>query len=113
MSEINETHELSHYEVQDSEADEQELFTIDNSMTEDVQPPAKRMRIDIPYEQTELVSSTPSKPDVIDKAPALCEFEIFGNYVAAVMKNMRKTDARQLQMKIVQLINSYDEDETV
>lgn len=41
-----------------------------------------------------------------------CEFDIFGNYVAAVMKNMRKNDARQLQMKIVQLINSYDEDDT-
>ncbi|KAG4078431.1 hypothetical protein HA402_013142 [Bradysia odoriphaga] len=118
-SEINDSNELCHYELQDdSEVDEQELFTIDNTdntETDNIEEPgAKRIRIDIPLncEPTDPASSISSKPDATDKSAAICEFEIFGNYVGAVMKNMRKADARQLQMKIVQLINSYDEDES-
>lgn len=36
------------------------------------------------------------------------EFVIFGSYVAEVMKNMEKTKARMLQMKVLQLITEYD-----
>ncbi|XP_037039203.1 uncharacterized protein LOC119076522 [Bradysia coprophila] len=113
-SELNDSNEMCHYELQnDSEVDEQELFTIDNTETDDIEPSsAKRMRIDIPLNYEPIASSISSKPEATDKSPAICEFDIFGNYVGAVMKNMRKTDARQLQMKIVQLINSYNDDDS-
>lgn len=90
--------------------EENELFSIDIQTADEEPPVAKRAKNDITssYEHYEPAIS---KPDVTEKSSAICEFEIFGNYVAAVMKNMRKNDARQLQMKIVQLINSYDEDE--
>lgn len=111
----SDTDALSNYEFQNnSEMEENELFSIDNQ-TDDVQSPmAKRAKIDIAsnYDQYHELA-TISKADVIDKPSTVCEFEIFGNYVAAVMKNMRKNDARQLQMKIVQLINSFDRDELV
>lgn len=100
----------------ESEVDEQELFTTDSTGVDDIESPAaKRPRIEITldYEPNDPASSTPLKvPEAADKSTAICEFEIFGNYVGAVMKNMKKTDARQLQMKIVQLINSYDEEES-
>lgn len=37
------------------------------------------------------------------------EFDIFGNFVGQVMKNMPKAKARLLQMKFLQLITEYDE----
>ncbi len=120
---MNDTDVIANYEFQDnSEIDEHELFAIDNGMVDDEheQPTsAKRAKHDTPLtseqndERGVTSSSSSSKPGGLEKSSALCEFDIFGNYVAAVMKNMRKNDARQLQMKIVQLINSYDEDESV
>lgn len=94
--------------------EENELFSIDNQAVDDQGPKAKRLKTEITtnYDQYDPLISKPDAT-VTDKPSTLCEFEIFGNYVAAVMKNMRKNDARQLQMKIVQLINSYDEDESV
>lgn len=113
--------------------EENELFAMDHQRTvvDDSsagEPPmlrsVKRPKIDVTSNYNDRQyndASTVSKAtDVTDAKPpplstttttTLCEFEIFGNYVAAVMKNMRKNDARQLQMKIVQLINSYDDDE--
>ncbi|KAJ6633918.1 hypothetical protein Bhyg_17940, partial [Pseudolycoriella hygida] len=104
-----ETNDLSNYEYQDdSELGDNEIFTIDN-VDDEQQPQAKRAKIIPPSSQDEHISTaveTTSNP--IDKSSGVCEFEIFGNYVAAVMKNMKRNDARQLQMKIVQLINSND-----
>lgn len=114
MSENNsgDADELSNYEFQNhSEIEENELFSIDNQASDEQPPKAKRVKNDIALSYDPLQSAI-SKPDAIDKSSTSCEFEIFGNYVAAVMKNMRKNDARQLQMKIFQLINSYDEDES-
>lgn len=111
-SELNEcnSNEIGHYEFQDdSDVPENELFSIDNSTSDPEPSKAKRVKINITSDHTEPTS----KSVVVEKVSTLCEFDIFGNYVAAVMKNMKKNDARQLQMKIVQLINSYDEDESV
>lgn len=117
-SEINDCNndELSNYEYQNnSEIEESELFSIENQASNEEPPEPKRAKIDITLNplQYDYYEPTISKSDITEKSSALCEFDIFGNYVAAVMKNMRKNDARQLQMKIVQLINSYDEDESM
>lgn len=115
--------ELSNYEFQNtSEMEDSELFSVDhvdnvdnvdNEMADDKPPSPKRAKNDITLSYEGIEPQFQTKSDTVGKSSTLCEFDIFGNYVAAVMKNMKKNDARQLQMKIVQLINSYDEDESV
>lgn len=72
-------------------------------------------------------TSTPVLPNISPAKPSSCvsapehrtsspplqkkadEFDIFGNFVGQVMKNMPKSKARLLQMKFLQLITEYDE----
>lgn len=106
--------ESSNYEYQDhTQMDESDFFEIDDG-TDERPPSAKRAKTDSrsEYQQPVQTERSTTKLDGTESTTSVVgEFDIFGNYVAAVMKNMRKNDARQLQMKIVQLINSYDEDE--
>lgn len=47
-----------------------------------------------------MLTSSAKQPD---------EFDIFGNFVGQVMRNMSKSKARLLQMKVLQLITEFDD----
>lgn len=83
--------EVVEEEVEDVEAtDQHELITSQNEDTEQHQPQSK---------------------EVADKSGAhnSSEFDIFGTFIAEVMKNMKRSQARLLQIKILNFISEFEE----
>lgn len=62
--------------------------------------------------QNEDTEQQPQQPkEIADKSGATntSEFDIFGNFIAEVMKNMKRSQARVLQIKILNFISEFEE----
>lgn len=56
----------------------------------------------------EVISNTQLIPPSANVSRKQDEFDMFGNFVAEVMRNMAKSKSRILQMNIMKLINEAD-----
>lgn len=80
-----------------NDANDQILLELDDDVldTETVEPEQSEQKIELPSQK-------------LDNSKKSDEFDIFGNFMAEIMRNMTKVQARKLQMNILEIITETE-----